>query len=52
MIAVDMTTHLLDRAAAESLYRVGPLIRASMSEGVGVRAARRAGANRDCLVFD
>lgn len=43
---------LLDRAAAEGLARVAPLIRASMSEGVAVRSARRAGADRACLVFD
>lgn len=43
---------LIDRGAAESLNRVAPLIRAAMSEGVAVRSARRAGADRDCLRFD
>ncbi|GAB3672275.1 oxygenase MpaB family protein [Salinisphaera aquimarina] len=43
---------LLDRAAAESLYRVAPLIRGSMKEGVAMRSARRVGADRDCLAFD
>ncbi|ROO28492.1 hypothetical protein SAOR_05795 [Salinisphaera orenii MK-B5] len=43
---------LVDRASAESLHRIGPLIRAAMSEGVAVRSARRAGAERDCLRFE
>lgn len=43
---------LIDRGSAESLHRVAPLIRASMSEGVAMRSARRVGANRDCLSFD
>lgn len=43
---------LFDRASAEALDRVAPLIRAAMSEGVAVRSARRAGAERDCLSFD
>lgn len=42
---------LIDRGAAESLNRIAPLIRAAMSEGVAVRSARRAGADRDCLHF-
>ena len=42
---------LIDRGAAESLNRVAPLIRAAMSEGVAVRSARRAGADRACLRF-
>ena len=42
----------IDRGAAESLSRIGPVIRAAMSEGVGVRSAARCGASRDCLNFD
>ncbi|RJS91627.1 oxygenase MpaB family protein [Salinisphaera sp. Q1T1-3] len=43
---------LIDRGAAEALDRIGPAIRAAMSEGVGVRSAARCGATRDCLHFD
>ena len=43
---------LIDRASAESLNRIAPLIRASMTEGVAMRSARRVGAPRDCLHFD
>jgi len=43
---------LIDRASAESLNRIAPLIRGSMTEGVGMRSARRVGAERDCLRFD
>ncbi|MDA3919683.1 MAG: oxygenase MpaB family protein [Salinisphaera sp.] len=43
---------LIDRAAAESLNRIAPLIRASMTEGVGMSSARRCGADRACLSFD
>jgi len=43
---------LVDRAAAGGLNRVAPLIRASMTEGVGMASARRCGADRSCLTFD
>lgn len=41
----------VDRAAAETLNRIAPLIRASMTEGVGMVSARRCGAGRECLSF-
>ena len=43
---------VIDRGAAESLSRIGPVMRAAMSQGVGVRSAARCGATRDCLNFD
>lgn len=41
----------LDRAGAEMLYRMGPLIRNSMSKGVAWRSAQRVGASPECLTF-
>ncbi|WP_423821997.1 oxygenase MpaB family protein [Salinisphaera sp. SPP-AMP-43] len=43
---------LIDRASATALHRVAPLIRASMSEGVALRSARRCGAGPEALVFE
>ncbi|MES1923985.1 oxygenase MpaB family protein [Salinisphaera sp. T31B1] len=43
---------LVDRASAETLNRIAPLIRNSMREGVAMRSARRVGATRSCLSFD
>lgn len=42
----------IDRAAAESLARLAPFIRASMSEGVAMRSARRVGATHAAVNFD
>lgn len=41
-----------DRAAAEALTRAAPVVRASMSNGVAMRSARRVGASRAALTFD
>jgi len=43
---------LQDRAASAVLYRMGPMIRASMAKGVAWRSARRVNASPDCLHFD
>lgn len=43
---------LLDRASAEGLNRIGPLIRAATRDGVSMAAARRCGQDRACLSFD
>jgi uncharacterized protein (DUF2236 family) len=41
-----------DRSAAAALYRLAPVIRASMAQGVATRSAHRCGATRNCLYFD
>src|SRR5699024_5265456 len=42
----------LDRAAATTLKRSGPVIRLSMSKGVAWRSAQRVGVSPACLHFD
>lgn len=45
MIPRNAALKARDRAAAESLLRVGPLLRAALREGVAYRASRRVGVD-------
>lgn len=52
MLGRKRRQRVTDRAAAQGLSRVAPVIRASMADGVAMRSARRTGTAHKVLSFD